>query len=79
LEKDESEKVLIELHFGHVGGHFGGDTTSHKVLRDIYYWLMLFKYAPTISCKCQICQKATGKLNKVVFPLQPITIDAPFQ
>jgi hypothetical protein len=33
LEREESEKVLAELHSGDVGGHFGGDTTTHKVLR----------------------------------------------
>jgi hypothetical protein len=37
LEKDEAEKVLLELHAGEAGGHFGGDTTTHKVLRVIYY------------------------------------------
>jgi hypothetical protein len=26
LEKDEAEKVLLELHAGEAGGHFGGDT-----------------------------------------------------
>jgi hypothetical protein len=35
LEKDEAEKVLLELHAGEAGGHFGGDTTAHKVLRAV--------------------------------------------
>ena len=37
LEKDEAEKVLLELHAGEAGGHFGGNTTTHKVLRAGYY------------------------------------------
>ena len=37
LEKDEAERVLFELHAGEDGCHFGGDTTSHKVLRVGYY------------------------------------------
>jgi hypothetical protein len=37
LEKDEEEKVLLELHAGEAGGHFGGVTTAHKVLRASYY------------------------------------------
>jgi hypothetical protein len=28
LEKDEAEKVFLELHAGEAGSHFGGDTTS---------------------------------------------------
>jgi hypothetical protein len=43
LEKDESEKVLNELHSCNAGGHFGGETTAHKVLRDGYYCPMLFR------------------------------------
>ena len=37
LEKDEAEKVLLELHAGEAGGNFGGDKTAHKVLREGYY------------------------------------------
>jgi len=37
LEKDKAEKVLLELHAGEAGSHFGGDTTSHKLLRVGYY------------------------------------------
>ena len=34
---------MIELHDGPAGGHFSGDTTSHKILRAGYYWPTLFK------------------------------------
>ena len=60
LEKEESERVLAQLHSGDVGGHFGGYTTAHKVLRDGYYWPILFKDAHMLSRKCTICQKAAG-------------------
>ena len=69
LEKDEAEKVLSELHASEAGGHFGGDTTSHKVLRVGYYWPTLFKYAHTLCCKCIICQKVVGRVKKAAFPL----------
>jgi hypothetical protein len=70
LEKDEAEKVLLELHVGEAGGHFGGDTTAHKVLRAGYYWPMLFRDAHALCRKCVICQKASGRLQKPSFPLQ---------
>jgi hypothetical protein len=79
LEKDEAEKVLSELHAGEVGGNFGGDTTSHKVLRDGYYWPTLFKYAHVLCRKCVICQKAIGRVKNETFPLHPVTVDSPFQ
>jgi hypothetical protein len=79
LEKDEAEKVLLELHAGEAGGHFGGDTTAHKVLRAGYYSPTLFRDTHALCRKCIICQKASGRLQKPAFPLQPVTVDSPFQ
>jgi hypothetical protein len=69
LEKDEAGKVLLELHAGEVGGHFGVDTTAHKVQRAGYYWPTLFRDAHALCHKCIICQKASGRLQKPAFPL----------
>ena len=33
LEKEEFDLVLKNLHDGSAGGHLGGETTAHKVLR----------------------------------------------
>jgi hypothetical protein len=79
LEKDEVGKVLSELHAGEAGGNFGGDTTAHKVLRARYCWPTLFKYSHASCRKCIICQKVVGRVKKVAFPLQPVTVDSPFQ
>jgi hypothetical protein len=79
LEKDEAKKVLLELHAGEAGGHFGGDKTAHKVLKAGYYWPTLFKYARALCRKCVICQKAFGQIQKPAFPLQPVSVDSPFQ
>jgi hypothetical protein len=79
LEKDEAEKVLLEFHAGEAGGHFGGDTTAHKVLRSGYYWPTLFRDAHASCHKCIICQKASGWLQKPTFPLHPVSVDSPFQ
>jgi hypothetical protein len=79
LEKDEAEKVLLELHAGEASGHFGGDTTAHKVLRAGYYWPTLFWDAHALCRKCIICQKVLGRLQKPAFPLQPVSVDSPFQ
>jgi hypothetical protein len=79
LEKDEAEKVLYEIHVGETGGHFGGDTTAHKVLRAEYYWPTLFKYAHALCRNSIICQKVAGRIKKTSFPLQPVTVDSPFQ
>lgn len=36
---------MQELHDGPVEGHFGGNTTAHKILHAGYYWPTLFKDA----------------------------------
>ena len=71
--------MIYELHVGEAGGHFGGDTTVHKVLRARYYWPTLFKDTHVLCRKCIICQKDAGWVKKATFPLQPVTVDSPFQ
>jgi hypothetical protein len=38
LEKQEADKFLFDLHDEPTSGHFGGDTTTHKILCIGYYW-----------------------------------------
>jgi hypothetical protein len=45
LKKADAERVLEELHDGPTGGHFAGETTAHKILREGYYWPTLFRDA----------------------------------
>ena len=79
LEKDDAEHILTKLHDGSAGGHFNRETTTHKVLRAGYYWLTLFKDAYAHARKCQICQVNVGRERRTAFPLQPITIENPFE
>lgn len=79
LEEDDSRKMLTQLHDGPSGGHFGGDTTTHKILREGYYWLTLLKYAHAYACKCFIYQTCPGRQSKPVNPLEHVIIDESFQ
>ena len=45
VEKYDVDKLLVELHDGPVGGHFGGEIMAHKILRASYYWPTLFRDA----------------------------------
>ena len=54
LEKEDTKKVITELHDGPVGGPFFGDTTTHKILRVRYYWPTFFKDAHAHVRKCDI-------------------------
>ena len=78
LDKDEIEVILKELHSRPAGGHFGGETTAHKILRDGYYLPTLFFDSYAFVRKCQECQLAAGRVKKHAFPLQPISVERPF-
>ena len=79
LEKNDFGHILTELHDGPIGGHFSGETTAHKVLREGYYWPTLFKDAHAHARKCQICQVNAGREIRHAFPLQPLTVQNPFE
>ena len=70
---------MQELHDGLAGGHFGGNTTAHKILHAGYYWPNLFKDAHEYIRKCKTCQNTTGRERKEAFPLQPVNIQQPFE
>ena len=69
LEQEDAKKVVAELHDGPVGGHFSRDTTTHKILRDGYYWPTLFKDAHAHVRKCDACQRGVGRQAKAAGPL----------
>ena len=79
IEKLEVDILLVDLHAGLAGGHYSGETTSHKVLREGYYWPTMLKYTYNIVRKCEPCQKCVGKLRNPAFPLQPVIVQYPFQ
>ena len=66
LEKEDARKVMIELHDGPAGGHFFGDTTTHKILRAGYYWTTVFKDAHADMSESAISAKGVeeDKLNQ---------------
>ena len=79
LEKEDVKKVMIDLYDGPVGGHFSGDTTSHKILRAGYYWPTLFKDAHAHVKKCDICQRCGGRQSRAAGPLKLVMITELFE
>ena len=74
LDKDETETILKELHFGLASGHFGGETKAHKIIRDGYYCPTLFRYFYGYVRKCEDYQTTTGRVKKPAFPLQLVLV-----
>jgi hypothetical protein len=79
LEREDTYKVLKEIHDGPAGGHFAGNTTAHKILGADYYWPTLFKDALTHARNCKTCQMSTGREKREAVPLQPMVVSRPFK
>ena len=79
MEKDDPKHILTKLHDGLACGHFSGETTAHKVLREGYYCATLFKDAHAHAQKIQIYQVNLGREKRPAFPLQPMTIENRFE
>jgi hypothetical protein len=75
----ESKKLMDEFHGGFCGGHFATKTTTHKILRERYYWPTIFSDVHQFVRKCEPCQLFTGKQKLAALPLQPVVVEAPFQ
>ena len=79
LEKTKAKKVLQELDDAPAGGHFGGNTTAHKIIHAGYYWPSFFKDSYDYVRKCKIFQTSSGRQRKPAFPLQLVDIEEPFE
>ena len=68
------------MHSGACGGHYMSKKTTHKVLRDGFWWPTLFNDAHDLVRKCDACQRFSGNLNFLGnVPLKPVEVQAPFQ
>ncbi|XP_057423581.1 uncharacterized protein LOC130717384 [Lotus japonicus] len=67
LKKAESKPRLA------VGGHFGPQRTTRKVLDSGFYWPTIFKDASRICSTCEPCQRAGGTISwRKEMPQQPM-------
>jgi len=79
LEENDVNKVLSEMHDETISGHFGGDTTAHKILRAKYYLPTLFTYAHAYARKCKTCQTCAYRQIIPTNLLELVMVEGPFQ
>ena len=70
---------MTEMHTGVCGGHLYLKATTNKILRVGYYWPTLFKDAHAHAWDFKVWKMSIGRETKFSSPLQPITINQPFQ
>ena len=79
LLENEVQHTVKEFHKGDCGGHHSWKVTAKKILRAGYYWPTLFSDMYKETSKCHQCQIFYGKRKVLPLPLNPITVEAPFQ
>lgn len=58
------ESILQHCHTYEVGGHFGGDKMTAKVLQSIFYRYSMFKNSFKIFNLCDHCQRVENISRK---------------
>ena len=77
--EDEAQQITKEFHQGDCGGHHSWKVTANKILRAGYYWPTLFSDVYKEISKCHQFQIFDGKRKVLPIPLNPITVEVPFQ
>jgi hypothetical protein len=78
IDSTKAQKVLEEFHEGICGGHVSPTTTTHKIMKDGYYWRTIFKDSCSKIRKCVSYQKNSRNMKKAAMSRQPIIIYKPF-
>ena len=55
LTHEEAKVVLNDFHVGACGGHLFGISTTQKILRAGYFWLLIFKDCVYAVKRCHPC------------------------
>ena len=70
---------MKEFHEGACGGHLYWKRIVNKILRVGFYWPTLFPDIHKMVATYHKFQIFEGKINFLHLPLQPISVEAPFQ
>lgn len=71
IAKSITTTIIAEAHEGIVEGHFLANSTLHKVLTALYWWLILKKVVYLYYSQCNICQRVGPKISTNLQPLHP--------
>ena len=70
---------MKEFHQGDYGGHYSWKVTTKMILRASFYWPSMFSDIYKEITTCHQCHIFYRKRKLVPLPLNPISVEAPFQ
>ncbi|KAK0580846.1 hypothetical protein LWI29_006961 [Acer saccharum] len=75
---EETNKILKDVHSGVCENHTGGKSLAHKVLRQGFYWPILFAEAQWFTESCESCQRTANDIRQPPKLLRSLTSPWPF-
>lgn len=72
ISLSEAGYCLKEVHAGICGDHLGGKALTHKILRQGYFWPMIYEDAKLYVQKCHQCQIYVNLPRQLAEPLSSI-------
>jgi hypothetical protein len=61
VSKEEGQQILLEVHVGVCGGHFGARALATKVLWQGFYWPAMIYDVVKLVSTCEACQRFSNK------------------
>nr|XP_016434108.1 PREDICTED: uncharacterized protein LOC107760556 [Nicotiana tabacum] len=74
VPKEEMNKILYHCHDRAIGGHYGANRTTFKVLEAVFFWPTLFKDARAYVAQCDRCHRICNITKRDEMPLQSIQV-----
>ncbi|MCH81511.1 RNA-directed DNA polymerase (Reverse transcriptase) [Trifolium medium] len=78
LGKDESKRLLAEIHDGECGSHIGARALAAEVMRAGFYWPKIMKDSTEYVRSCDKCQRHANIHHSPAETLQSVTSPWPF-
>ena len=79
LLENEAQQIAKYFHEGYCWGHHSWKVSANTILRAGFFWLSLFSDVYKEITKCHQCHIFDGKRKVVPLPLNPISVESPFQ
>jgi hypothetical protein len=78
LLEEDTERAIKEFHKGDYRGHHYWNTTRNKILREGFYWPIIFADVYKEVSSCHECQIFDGKIKMQPLRLKPIYVKESF-
>ncbi|XP_010513419.1 PREDICTED: uncharacterized protein LOC104789418 [Camelina sativa] len=78
VTQDEAERIMMEVHEGEGGNHYGGRALALKIKKDGHYWPTMMADCQTFAAICEACHRHGPMRHVLPELLNTVTAPYPF-